>query len=66
MPLMFFLASCRQLQERRQRALEELWCRLEHAIGLLWPGASVLPYGSYASGMMTPESDIDLVVSNRT
>ena len=28
----------------------------------IWPSAEVHPYGSYASGLMTPESDIDLVV----
>jgi hypothetical protein len=28
----------------------------------IWPKADLQPYGSYASGLMTPDSDIDLVV----
>lgn len=51
------------MQERRKKALEDIWSRLEHVIGLLWPGASVIPYGSFASGMIMPQSDVDLVVS---
>ncbi|CAN0593830.1 unnamed protein product, partial [Ectocarpus sp. 12 AP-2014] len=42
--------------------LENLWRRIEDVICLLWPDTVVVPYGSYACGMMTPESDVDIMV----
>lgn len=57
------IARCRQFQETRKKALEDVWCRLEEAIHLMWPDASLVSFGSYASSMMTPDSDVDLVVS---
>lgn len=39
---------------------------MEDAICVLWPDTLIVPYGSYASGMMTPDSDVDMVVSVST
>lgn len=36
---------------------------MEDVICVLWPDTLIVPYGSYASGMMTADSDIDMVVS---
>ncbi|CBN74279.1 conserved unknown protein [Ectocarpus siliculosus] len=57
-----FAARCRDVQEKRKRVLENLWRRIEDVICLLWPDTVVVPYGSYACGMMTPESDVDIMV----
>lgn len=54
---------CRGIQERRNKALETLLCRMQDEICLLWPDTLIVPYGSYASGMMTADSDVDVVVS---
>ena len=32
-------------------------------VTLLWPRAQVKPFGSFATGLMRPGSDIDLVVT---
>lgn len=57
---------CQDIQERRKKALETLWQRMEDVICLLWPDTLIFPYGSYAvPGMMTPESDVDVMVSSR-
>lgn len=53
---------CRLVQERRKQALKGIWGQVEGVVRLMWPSSSVLPYGSWASGMMTPDSDLDLVV----
>lgn len=36
---------------------------MEDVICVLWPDTLIVPYGSYASGMMTADSDVDMVVS---
>lgn len=42
-----------------------LWQRMEDVICLLWPDTLLFPYGSYAvPGMMTPDSDVDVMVSH--
>ncbi|CAM9492407.1 unnamed protein product [Sphacelaria rigidula] len=60
-----FAARCRLLEDKRKQALENTFCQVEGVVRLLWPSSSVLPYGSWASGMMTPDSDVDLVVCLR-
>eukprot|EP00752_Nemacystus_decipiens_P011879 g10534.t1 len=58
-----FADRCQDIQERRKKALETLWQRMEDVIRLLWPDTLIFPYGSYAvPGMMTPDSDVDLMV----
>lgn len=55
---------CQDIQERRKKALETFWQRMEDVICLLWPDTLIFPYGSYAvPGMMTPDSDVDVMVS---
>lgn len=55
---------CQDIQERRKKSLETLWQRMEDVICLLWPDTLIFPYGSYAvPGMMTPDSDVDVMVS---
>lgn len=39
---------------------------MEDVICVLWPDTVIVPYGSYASGMMTADSDVDMVVSVST
>eukprot|EP00903_Cladosiphon_okamuranus_P014633 g13569.t1 len=58
-----FAERCQDIQERRKNALETLWQRMEDVICLLWPDTLIFPYGSYAvPGMMTPDSDLDVMV----
>ncbi|CAM9912128.1 unnamed protein product, partial [Scytosiphon promiscuus] len=57
-----FAGRCQDFQGRRKKALDNLWHRIEDLVCLLWPDAVIFPYGSYASGMMTPDSDIDIVI----
>ena len=37
--------------------------KVKSVVTLLWPRAQVKPFGSFATGMMRPGSDIDLVVT---
>lgn len=53
---------CLKIQEKRKQAFEDVWSRTEKVIAELWPDSVILPYGSWASSMMLPGSDVDLVV----
>ncbi|CAM9715747.1 unnamed protein product, partial [Hapterophycus canaliculatus] len=57
-----FARRCRDFHDGRKSALDNLWRRIEDLVCLLWPDTVIVPYGSYASGMMTPDSDIDIVI----
>jgi DNA polymerase sigma len=57
-----FVAQCHADEVKRGPALEEAMTSIASVVQRLWPSACVLPYGSVASGLMTAESDIDLVV----
>lgn len=62
--LLWAIFRCQDIQERRKKSLETLWQRMEDVICLLWPDTLIFPYGSYAvPGMMTPDSDVDVMVS---
>ena len=47
-------------QEAEARA--ELLVRIRTLVENLWPGAEVKPFGSYATGLYLPSSDVDIVV----
>jgi non-canonical poly(A) RNA polymerase PAPD5/7 len=47
-------------QEAEARA--ELLVRIRILVEELWPGAEVKPFGSYATGLYLPSSDVDIVV----
>ena len=47
-------------QEAEARA--ELLVRIRVLVEDLWPGAEVKPFGSYATGLYLPSSDVDIVV----
>lgn len=55
---------CRDIQASRKKALETLWRQMEDVICVLWPDTLIFQYGSLAvTGMMTPGSDVDVMVS---
>jgi Nucleotidyltransferase domain len=57
-----FAAACAAAAAQQRPVLDAVVATLRSAIFELWPAASVLLYGSLASGLMTVDSDIDLVV----
>jgi Nucleotidyltransferase domain len=57
-----FAAACAAAAAQQRPALDAVVATLRSAIFELWPAASVLLYGSLATGLMTVDSDIDLVV----
>ena len=58
-----FEAHCSQERLRHETAHVAAIAKVRSAVNLLWPRAQVRPFGSYATGLMRPGSDIDLVVS---
>ncbi|CAN0042995.1 unnamed protein product, partial [Discosporangium mesarthrocarpum] len=61
-----FVQRCQEEQERRREGMEMILRQVEEAVTLLWPDAVAIPYGSWASGLMTPGSDLDIVVCLRS
>ena len=57
-----FGEHCDRVFKRREAKYKKAIKYIRDSVNEIWPDASVVPYGSYASGLMTPESDIDLVV----
>jgi predicted nucleotidyltransferase len=53
---------CQLVFKKRKKAYEESIEKVRAVVQARFQGAGVEPYGSYASGIMTPDSDIDLVV----
>lgn len=48
--------------EEERFARSEAIRRLEEIVLKIWPTASVLPFGSYDSGLFLPSSDLDIVI----
>ena len=55
-------AYCQSVFSEREERYMQAISLVSSVVKEIWPSAEVHPYGSYASGLMTPESDIDLVV----
>ena len=53
---------CQLVFKKRKKAYEDSIEKVRAVVQARFQGAGVEPYGSYASGIMTPDSDIDLVV----
>jgi DNA polymerase sigma len=53
---------CQNICKQRNAAYTKAIARVRDIVQKRWANADVHPYGSYASGIMTPDSDIDLVV----
>lgn len=57
-----FVNTCKEREAQRRPILDDILSTIRGAVRELWPAARVLPYGSITSGLMTPDSDVDLVV----
>ena len=51
------------IAERRRPVQQAVVHILTGVVSSLWPGARVEPYGSFATGLTSPSSDVDLLVS---
>ena len=50
------------IAERRRPVQQAVIHILTGVVSSLWPGACVEPYGSFATGLTSPSSDVDLLV----
>ena len=50
------------IAERRRPVQQAVIHILTGVVSSLWPGTSVEPYGSFATGLTSPSSDVDLLV----
>lgn len=57
-----YISPSRQEIELRNKTIRTL----RHAVGKLWPGADLQVFGSYATDLYLPGSDIDCVVNSKT
>ncbi|CAM9478334.1 unnamed protein product, partial [Phaeothamnion confervicola] len=60
--ILSFVDRSRELERLRRPALQGLVAAVTMAVRRLWHSATVVPYGSVASGLATFDSDVDLVV----
>ncbi|CAM9176973.1 unnamed protein product [Chrysoparadoxa australica] len=60
--MMELVASCKEVRRKRSDALRQVMSEVKASAAALIQGACVVPYGSIASGLMTPHSDVDLVI----
>lgn len=49
---------------KRRTYEEDVLQRIQHVVSSLLPGAVVQAFGSHATGLSVPDSDIDIVVCN--
>lgn len=64
--MMTYCAYTQRVIESVQRAIDEAIKHISVCVHSIWPEASVACYGSYASGLWLPSSDVDVVVMGLT
>lgn len=58
-----YVVSCSTEVQRYATVHTEAVAKIKSVVSLLWPRAQVKAFGSFATGLMRPGSDIDLVVT---
>ncbi len=57
-----FTADCREAAHARKLIVTEVLTHLTHLVTREWPAAVIAPYGSFATQLQGPCSDVDVIV----